>query len=961
MKARRAGWVQGSTTDIGGNEHPASLPPVDLGTGRTAKAVALGLGHTCVILDNDSVKCWGDNGVGQLGYGDTTVRGDGPGEMGDNLPAVNLGTGRTAVSISAGDSHTCVILDNFRAKCWGFGSQGRLGYGDLTNRGDGPGEMGDALPELVLDISGPLDAISAGQVHTCAIVNSKGVKCWGGNAHGQLGYGDTTMRSNAAAVPYIDLGGYSDISSVSAANTHTCAVIQPIESVKCWGNGASGKLGYGDTTTRGDGPGEMGAALPVVDVPSDLGNPTRGVSAGLNHTCALRGNGRMKCWGSGADGRLGYGDTTTRGDGPGEMGTALPSVDPGGFAVAALAVTTGNASSHTCALIGNQTVRCWGAGGSGRLGYSSSASIGDNETPASVGPVILDNNNFAFPTVLAGASGNRVDTVTIATSPEPGEQTNTTRSAPVTSLWYSWTAPSSGLARFDTCGSALDTTLGVYTGTAVNALTKVVSNDDGCQTAGGSSVKFAAARGVTYRISIDGRASATGSLKLAWRASDYSVRVATGDLHTCAINDDDSLHCWGSGLDGRLGYGNTTTIGDNEHPAGSVDLGTGRTAKAVTTGGIHTCAILDTDALKCWGNGALGRIGSGDTVTRGDGRRDGRQLAGGQPRHRTHRQPPSPPAELPHLRPPRQRQRQVLGRQRHRRQLGLGDSDRPWRQRRRDGRQLAGGRPRHRAHGDGDRHGRQPHVRVLDNGTVKCWGRTARAQLGLRRYVRSGRRGRRDGRRAARRRTRYRTHREGDQRRRQPHLRDPRQRLGQVLGHQRRPGGSGRVTRSTRRRGGEMGDALPAVDLGTGRTAKAIAAGDTYTCAILDNDTVKCWGDATVRTARLRQRDRPRRQPGRDGRQLALRGSRRRAEGHRHRDRGRSHLRLPRQRQGEVLGQGQLRRHRVCDHGDHRRQRNARERRERDARPRQLRRGSVDHRRGGILQLVQRQCVVRDR
>ena len=77
--------------------------------------------HTCVILDDDSVKCWGFlNNVGQLGLGDTTSRGDGSNEMGDNLPAVNLGTGRTAKAIATGSSHTCAVLNDDSVKCWGY-------------------------------------------------------------------------------------------------------------------------------------------------------------------------------------------------------------------------------------------------------------------------------------------------------------------------------------------------------------------------------------------------------------------------------------------------------------------------------------------------------------------------------------------------------------------------------------------------------------------------------------------------------------------------------------------------------------------------------------------------------------------------------------------------------------------------------------------------------------------------
>ncbi|MDE0928679.1 MAG: fibronectin type III domain-containing protein, partial [Acidimicrobiales bacterium] len=124
----------------------------ELGTGttdttsaQTATSTQLAAGgeHTCALLGNGAVKCWGQNYDGQLGYGDTNRRGDEAGEMGDNLPAIDLGTGRTATQITAGGEHTCALLDNATVKCWGSGYLGRLGYGDTNSRGDGAGEMGD--------------------------------------------------------------------------------------------------------------------------------------------------------------------------------------------------------------------------------------------------------------------------------------------------------------------------------------------------------------------------------------------------------------------------------------------------------------------------------------------------------------------------------------------------------------------------------------------------------------------------------------------------------------------------------------------------------------------------------------------------------------------------------------------------------------------------------------------------
>ncbi len=119
------------TSELG----PAELP-VNLGSGRRAKSIALGQYHTCALLDDNQVKCWGINNKGQLGLGDTRARGKSPSDMGDNLPTVPLGTGRYAKEISVGYYISCALLDNDVTKCWGQGSY--LGTGTTANFGDEP-------------------------------------------------------------------------------------------------------------------------------------------------------------------------------------------------------------------------------------------------------------------------------------------------------------------------------------------------------------------------------------------------------------------------------------------------------------------------------------------------------------------------------------------------------------------------------------------------------------------------------------------------------------------------------------------------------------------------------------------------------------------------------------------------------------------------------------------------------
>mgnify|MGYP003688709589 FL=1 len=138
----------------------AALPSIDLGTGRTATAIGAAVNNTCALLDNASVKCWGDNYYGQLGINNETTMGDGSGEMAQ-LSGINLGTGRTATAISVGYYHSCALLDNASVKCWGKNGNGQLGLESTTYMGNRTGEMAQ-LTGINLGTDRTATAISAG-------------------------------------------------------------------------------------------------------------------------------------------------------------------------------------------------------------------------------------------------------------------------------------------------------------------------------------------------------------------------------------------------------------------------------------------------------------------------------------------------------------------------------------------------------------------------------------------------------------------------------------------------------------------------------------------------------------------------------------------------------------------------------------------------------------------------------
>jgi alpha-tubulin suppressor-like RCC1 family protein len=344
-----------------------ALPFVKLGTGRKAIDIKANGSFTCALLDDHSLKCWGANDSGQLGQGDTTNRGTTPLTMGDGLKAIDFGKGRTVVDFAVGFDHACAVLDNNNLKCWGA-NNGELGQGDTNARGDKPNEMGDNLKPVFLGLGRSAVQVSCGYSHTCVLLDNSSVKCFGANDSGQLGLGDTNARGIAPTdmgdnLKAVDLGTTLKPIRVYAASTHSCAFFED-HSIKCWGDGNNGALGTEDTTNHGDGNGAMGAALPFISL--EPGLVVDQFSCARRHCCALfAGPGTMKCWGQNDNGQLGLGDQMDRGSQTGQMGSNLPFTDLGNFE-AATQIATGR--YNTCAILADGGVKCWGVNSSGQLG-----------------------------------------------------------------------------------------------------------------------------------------------------------------------------------------------------------------------------------------------------------------------------------------------------------------------------------------------------------------------------------------------------------------------------------------------------------------------------------------------------------------------------------------------------------------------------------------------------------------
>jgi cysteine-rich repeat protein len=349
-------------TDMGAN-----LASISFGAGKVATNIVRGWSFTCAWLNDDSIRCWGENTFGQLGQGDLAHRGDDIGEMGDGLSALDLGTGLPVVEIGLGVRHGCARFSDGSLKCWGGNASGQLGLEDVNNRGDIPGEMGINLPFVNVGSGLTVKRLALGSAHTCAILSNDGVKCWGSNSMGELGLGDTLPHGSGPTqmgdnLPFVNLGTGQTAKMISVGWGHTCAILDD-DSVKCWGINNVGQLGLENTLNRGDDPSSMGDNLPPVNL--GTGRTAKSISTSNGDTCALLDDDTLKCWGRNDAGQLGIGSTIAHGITPGDMGDALPPVDLG---MNRRPISFGTGGGFACALLDDTSVKCWGAPANGRLG-----------------------------------------------------------------------------------------------------------------------------------------------------------------------------------------------------------------------------------------------------------------------------------------------------------------------------------------------------------------------------------------------------------------------------------------------------------------------------------------------------------------------------------------------------------------------------------------------------------------
>jgi alpha-tubulin suppressor-like RCC1 family protein len=341
-------WGQNNYGQLGdgtASDRNATTQTASLGTDRTAVAITAGDYHTCAILDNGSVSCWGYNDYGQLGDG-TLTNGNTP------TQTSSLGTDRTAVEISAGRYHTCAILDDGSVSCWGYNGNGRLGDGSTTSRNT-------PTQTSTLGTDRTAVAISAGGSHTCALLDDGSVSCWGENGWGQHGDGTTTIRNTPTQTS--SLGTYRTAVAITAGYYHTCAILDD-GSVSCWGRNHVGQLGDGTPTNRN---------TPTQTASLGTDRTAVAIAVGGPHTCAILDDGSVSCWGYNTHGQLGHGSNYDRNI---PIQTSSLGTDR-----TAIAISAGYA--HTCAILDDDSVSCWGINDHYQLGDGTTT---NRNTPTAI-------------------------------------------------------------------------------------------------------------------------------------------------------------------------------------------------------------------------------------------------------------------------------------------------------------------------------------------------------------------------------------------------------------------------------------------------------------------------------------------------------------------------------------------------------------------------------------------------
>jgi alpha-tubulin suppressor-like RCC1 family protein len=600
-------WGGNNAAQLGDGTTVNKFIPTDVvGLTSGVKSVTTGNSHACALMTAGTVKCWGFNTNGQVGDG-TTVS--------PRYSPVNVIGLANVVQITAAGAHTCAVLSDHSAKCWGANNFGQLGDGTLTERN---------TPTTVSGFTNNVASIDASDNGTCVVTVTGGAKCWGNNSGGQLGNNTTTNSS----IPVDVTGLTSGVLQISAALDHTCA-ITTAGGAKCWGGNTNGKLGDGTTTTR----------LTPVDV-SGLTSGVAKISAGRNHTCAITTAGGAKCWGTNTFGQIG--DSTA----------ISPRLTPTNVTGLSTGVTAISTNFHTTCASTTSGVKCWGYNSVGELGdgtvttRSIPAALSGNPAGAAPStPGILTVNSYSTisgfdasqftlasggtcPTVfsytLAGGASCTLfidfsPTTTGAKSASLQINSSDTLNPAFTENLAGVGIPAAGTGLISVSPNPLNIS-GTYVGTTVQGTVTIYNapsiNSLIAESRAQSTCMVTATGGVKCWGDNSGGQLGNGTLIATSTPTDVTglssgvVSIATGQGNHCALMTNGTIKCWGDNTSGKLGDGTTIRRLTPITVSGITN------AIQITAGTHFTCAVLADRSAKCWGGNNAGQLGDGTTTDR---------------------------------------------------------------------------------------------------------------------------------------------------------------------------------------------------------------------------------------------------------------------------------------------------------------------------------------------------------
>ena len=352
-------WGDNSSGQLGINPAPStSNAPVQItGSPSGSKWVEISTGsaHTCGLRDDQSAWCWGNNDYGQLGNNTTA----------SSFEPVLVAGGKSFSQISAGAYFTCGVTTSQAVFCWGINSYGNLGTNTTT----------DSLVPTALNGGDTYQALSAGYNFACGLLVNKTIKCWGWNAEGELGDGTGDGTGNYPFVyPDIVLTPVTVAGSptgtgwtgISAGKTSACG-LRDNGSAWCWGNNGYRQLGLGTSVNSPDL--DFKNTPQAVAAGSATGSAYTLLSAGRNHGCGLRDDGTVHCWGYQNYGQIGTGASFVNASNSGPE--AVYTADLTGTVF----TTVQAGELHTCGLRDDHSVWCWGYNSSGQLGVGASIAM----------------------------------------------------------------------------------------------------------------------------------------------------------------------------------------------------------------------------------------------------------------------------------------------------------------------------------------------------------------------------------------------------------------------------------------------------------------------------------------------------------------------------------------------------------------------------------------------------------